>query len=105
MLSLGVRQHTLAIPIALSITLTPTSCATVAALDSRTACNRVRSAGIPERVADPCGFADALAECAGLGLPDRQRIRERCEAEIAAVRGQLIHTPQSSATVDAGATH
>lgn len=99
-----MRQHALAMYIALCLTLAPTSCATVAALDARTACNRVRSAGIPERVADPCGFADALAECTGLGAQDRARIRSRCEAEIAAVRGQLIPAPQPSATGDAGAT-
>lgn len=46
------------------------------------ACQRANVATLADRVADPCGYADDLAECAGLPPPERQRILARCEDEM-----------------------
>lgn len=62
------------------------ACASMPRGPQHPACERVNSASVVDRITDPCGFADALGECMGLPADERQRIRERCEAELSATR-------------------
>lgn len=75
-------RHTVFFAIALTLSSACSACASLPMdLAQQQACKRVNTATLAERVADPCGYAIALADCVGVRPADRMRILERCKAE------------------------
>lgn len=78
-------RHTVLIVVLLTISAC-TGCATMGLHREADACESVRDASLADRITDPCGYADALARCAGLPLIERTAIVARCEAELESVK-------------------
>jgi hypothetical protein len=78
-----MRHAILAITVTLSAACS--ACASLPSIQSQqAACQRANTTTLTDRVADPCGWADALAECVGLPTAERDRILQRCRAEKSA---------------------
>lgn len=63
-----------------------TGCASLGFSRDSDACLAAQQGTLGDRIADPCGYADLLARCAGLPEPERTRIAIRCRDEQAVVQ-------------------
>lgn len=74
--------------VAMSLTLA-SCCSGCASLGHhrQSACDRASAMQIADRVADPCGYADAIGTCAGLPERERMRVIARCAEELDQVGG------------------
>lgn len=73
-------RHPVVFAVILTLASACSACASLPRMDSP-ACQRASTATLADRHADPCGYADALAECANLPQRERDRIFARCRAE------------------------
>lgn len=82
-----------------AVTPCSTACATMGAGQS-TACQRANTATLADRLADPCGYADSIAECAGLPAARRQEIFGKCQLEQQRARALKLEQPTCPDTTE-----